>query len=162
LVKDRVTLELKHTFKCGPADLFACFVDPYRAKAFGGDQAIVSDQPKASFSLFGGHVSGENVEVVSVFHFISIHVFNCSFISLIYLIRFSERNWFKNGVWLLGQLDFFRQQHLNSQRRMEILSCQSNKRTFLIQRENILKMDGLKIISQELRVFSDLERLSFK
>ena len=64
VVKDRVTLEIKEKFKCSSMDLFTSFVDKNKVAIYSGDQTKISPEPGYQFSLFGGHVSGENLEIV--------------------------------------------------------------------------------------------------
>jgi activator of HSP90 ATPase len=50
-------------FLCSPTDLFECFIDNARVKAYAGGDASVSREKGGKFRLFGGSVEGENVEV---------------------------------------------------------------------------------------------------
>jgi len=50
-------------FMCSPHDLFECFIDNARVKAYAGSDATVSREKGGKFRLFGGSVEGENIEV---------------------------------------------------------------------------------------------------
>jgi len=50
-------------FVCRPMDVFVCFVEPNRVKAYAGGDAQISGEKGGKFSLFGGAVTGENVEI---------------------------------------------------------------------------------------------------
>jgi len=54
---------LSEKFRCSSVDLFECFVDSNRVKAYAGGDALVSREKGGKFSLFGGSVQGENLEV---------------------------------------------------------------------------------------------------
>jgi len=54
---------LTEKFRCRPVDLFECFVEPNRVRAYAGGDAIVSREKGGKFSLFGGSVEGENIDV---------------------------------------------------------------------------------------------------
>jgi len=54
---------LTEKFRCRPVDLFECFVEPNRVRAYAGGDATVSREKGGKFSLFGGSVQGENIEV---------------------------------------------------------------------------------------------------
>jgi len=56
-------ITLTEKFMCPPRDLFSCFVDPNRVKAFAGGDAVMNGEKGGKFSLFGNSVTGENVEV---------------------------------------------------------------------------------------------------
>jgi len=55
--------ELTEKFMCTPHDLFMCLVETNRVKAYAGSDAVASVQKNGLFSLFGGNVVGENLEV---------------------------------------------------------------------------------------------------
>jgi len=57
------TITMKEKFLCTPRDLFDCLVVPARVKAYAGGDADISAQKGSKFSLFGGSVSGEIVNV---------------------------------------------------------------------------------------------------
>lgn len=48
---------------CSTMDLFFCFVDVNRVRAYAGSDAKISSEKGGTFSLFGGSVTGENLEV---------------------------------------------------------------------------------------------------
>jgi len=54
---------LTEKFLCRPVDLFECFIDSNRVKAYAGGDAIASREKGGKFKLFGGSVEGENVDV---------------------------------------------------------------------------------------------------
>jgi len=54
---------LTEKFMCSPTDLFECFIDNARVKAYAGGDATVSREKGGKFRLFGGSVEGENIEV---------------------------------------------------------------------------------------------------
>ncbi|PRP89632.1 hypothetical protein PROFUN_00896 [Planoprotostelium fungivorum] len=57
------TLTVKEKFVCGTEDLYASFVDINRVKAYAGGDAQMSAEVGGKFKLFGGYVSGENVQL---------------------------------------------------------------------------------------------------
>jgi len=59
-----LSIKITEKFICGPVDLFQCFVELNRVRAYSGGDAQVSGEKGGKFSLFGGAVEGENVEVV--------------------------------------------------------------------------------------------------
>jgi len=50
-------------FTCRPADLFEALIDNNRVKVYAGGDSIVSREKGGNFSLFGGSVQGQNIEV---------------------------------------------------------------------------------------------------
>jgi activator of HSP90 ATPase len=54
---------LSEKFVCRPMDLFECFMDENRVRAYAGGDARVSREAGGKFSLFGGAVQGELVEL---------------------------------------------------------------------------------------------------
>lgn len=57
------SVSLSEKFVCRPWDLFECFMDENRVRAYAGGDARVSREPGGKFSLFGGAVQGELVEL---------------------------------------------------------------------------------------------------
>jgi len=58
------TVKVTEKFICRPVDLFQCFTELNRVKAYAGGDAQISADKGAKFSYFGGVVTGENIEVV--------------------------------------------------------------------------------------------------
>jgi len=54
---------MKVTFRANPEDVYDAFLDSERVSAFTQSEAIISNQPKSSFSLFGGNITGQNLEL---------------------------------------------------------------------------------------------------
>jgi len=61
--KRTCTITMKEKFLCTPRDLFDCLVVPARVKAYAGGDANISGEKGSKFSLFGGSVSGEILDV---------------------------------------------------------------------------------------------------
>eukprot|EP01116_Phalansterium_solitarium_P023129 TRINITY_DN7948_c0_g1_i1.p1 TRINITY_DN7948_c0_g1~~TRINITY_DN7948_c0_g1_i1.p1 ORF type:complete len:379 (-),score=151.41 TRINITY_DN7948_c0_g1_i1:390-1526(-) len=57
------SFSLTEKFMCRPMDLFECFLEQNRVRAYAGSDATISRAPGGKFSLFGGAVQGEIVEV---------------------------------------------------------------------------------------------------
>jgi len=53
----------KEKFLCSPDDLYATLTDPNRVKAYAGADAEFIPEKGKPFKLFGGYVTGENVEL---------------------------------------------------------------------------------------------------
>jgi len=64
-VEKSTSFTLKDKFVCRPVDLFECFVEPNRVKAYAGGDSQISREKGGKFKLFSGSVEGENVEVDS-------------------------------------------------------------------------------------------------
>jgi len=60
-----VNITVTEKFVCRPMDLFLCFVDINRVKAYAGGDAQYSGTKGGKFSLFGGAVTGEIVDIES-------------------------------------------------------------------------------------------------
>jgi len=58
------TVKAQDKFICRPVDLFHCFTEANRVKAYAGGDAQINAEKGGKFNLFSGVVSGENVEVV--------------------------------------------------------------------------------------------------
>eukprot|EP01119_Soliformovum_irregulare_P021605 TRINITY_DN722_c0_g1_i1.p1 TRINITY_DN722_c0_g1~~TRINITY_DN722_c0_g1_i1.p1 ORF type:complete len:334 (-),score=84.19 TRINITY_DN722_c0_g1_i1:96-1097(-) len=54
---------LKEKFVCPPSELFACFVDPNRVKAYSGSNSVMNGTEGGEFKLFDGTVTGINTKV---------------------------------------------------------------------------------------------------
>jgi activator of HSP90 ATPase len=59
-----VNVELSDKFICRPMDLYLCFVDTNRVKAYAGGDTVMNPSVGGSFKLFGGAVHGEFLELV--------------------------------------------------------------------------------------------------
>ncbi|EGD72387.1 hypothetical protein PTSG_00408 [Salpingoeca rosetta] len=57
-VQPRGSFEMDEEFLCSPSDLFQCFVDENRVKAYTQADASIEAKMGGSFSLFGGNVTG--------------------------------------------------------------------------------------------------------
>lgn len=58
-------IKMKEKFVCSPQDLYDCFVNPGRIKAYSGDGSVINTQKGGKSTLFGGAVETEMVELVS-------------------------------------------------------------------------------------------------
>lgn len=58
-----VNVTVTEKFVCRPMDLFPCFVDLNRVRAYAGGDAVVEGKKGGKFVLFGGAVTGEFVEI---------------------------------------------------------------------------------------------------
>jgi len=54
---------VKEKFVCGTEDLYMAFLEPNRVKAYAGGDAEMKPEKGGKFKLFGGYVTGENVEL---------------------------------------------------------------------------------------------------
>jgi len=59
-----VSVSVTDKFMCRPMDLYFCFVEPNRVKAYAGGDATVDAKVGGKFALFGGAVVGEFTELV--------------------------------------------------------------------------------------------------
>jgi len=57
------SVSVSDKFVCRPMDVFVCFIETNRVKAYAGGDAQMSGEKGGKFSLFGGAVTGENVEI---------------------------------------------------------------------------------------------------
>jgi activator of HSP90 ATPase len=58
-----VSITVSEKFVCRPMDLFQCFIEPNRVKAYAGGDATIEGTKGGKFSLFGGAVKGEFAEL---------------------------------------------------------------------------------------------------
>jgi len=58
-----VSVNVSEKFMCRPMDLYQCFVELNRVKAYAGGDATMEGSKGGKFSLFGGAVKGEFVEL---------------------------------------------------------------------------------------------------
>jgi len=54
---------MKEKFLCSPDDLYSTILEPNRVRAYAGSDADIAPEAGKKFSLFGGNVKGENVEL---------------------------------------------------------------------------------------------------
>jgi len=59
----RTDITLKDTFKCCVEDLFQCFVDPGRMKAYFNGAAEADPRESGKFSMLGGSITGTYLEI---------------------------------------------------------------------------------------------------
>jgi len=57
------SFKLKEKFICGPFDLYECFANPNRVRAYAGE-GLISGEKGGKSVLFGGSVETENVELI--------------------------------------------------------------------------------------------------
>jgi activator of HSP90 ATPase len=57
-------IKMKEKFVCSPQDLYDCFVNPGRIKAYSGDESVINTQKGGKSILFGGAVETEMVELI--------------------------------------------------------------------------------------------------
>jgi len=57
-------LKVQDKFVCRPVDLFHCFTEINRVRAYAGGDAQIAAEKGSKFSLFSGAVTGENIEVI--------------------------------------------------------------------------------------------------
>ena len=53
------SLEIKETFYASCQDIYSCFTDPTKMRAFTASPASIDARPGGSFSIFGGSIEGE-------------------------------------------------------------------------------------------------------
>ena len=58
-----VNINVTDKFVCRPIDIFQCFIETNRVRAYAGSDAQVDGKNGGKFSLFGGAVVGEFVEI---------------------------------------------------------------------------------------------------
>ncbi|QDZ22826.1 activator of heat shock protein ATPase [Chloropicon primus] len=58
------SVELKEEFYCRPSDLYECYMDPGRVQAYTRSEARIVPKAGEEFSLFGGSITGKQVEIV--------------------------------------------------------------------------------------------------
>ena len=58
------SIELREEFYCRPSDLFECYMDPNRVRAYTGSDAKIVPKVGESFSLFNGSIEGKQIEIV--------------------------------------------------------------------------------------------------
>eukprot|EP00741_Cyanophora_paradoxa_P009367 tig00000144_g9073.t1 len=58
------TIKMKVTFQCPAAELYECLVDEARVAAYTQSKATISREVGSSFSMFGGSITGRQVELV--------------------------------------------------------------------------------------------------
>src|SRR6516225_5213730 len=60
-----IALHQEVDFKAAPARIYEALLDGKQFSAFSGAPATINREPGGTFSLFGGHIIGRNIELAS-------------------------------------------------------------------------------------------------